>query len=278
MLGAAVARLARFVAWVAALAGMACSYPTETSPREGTCTPFHLVSVWPEPDAADVPLDVGPTLTFSDFPDPNTIGVSTLTLSTGPFRYTGRYIVDLLDRSVRLQPNGYLADHRGFTLSLRPGVRSLTDCALPPPPADPDGRVGDAYHFYFRTGATRTTNTSPGAVPPAPSFWAAREIMRGRCAGATCHLGTDPDSSCLRSPAGDLSLCPAEARGSLVGVASTQVVRLIRAAPHDAARSYLIRKLLGAPPFEGHSSPPGGSLSYEELRALSAWIDAGAPE
>lgn len=263
--------------FVTAVAG-ACSYPTDISPREGSCAPFHVTGVWPQPDASNVPVDVGPTFTFSDFPDPNTIGVSTLTLSTGPFRYTGRYVVDLLDRSVRLQPNGYLADNRGFTLSLRPGVRSLTDCALPPPPADANGRAGDAFFFYFRTGATLTTTTAPGAVPPPPSFWAAREIMRQRCAGATCHLATDSDSSCLPSPAGDLSLCPTEAHASLVGVASTQVVRLIRAAPHDSARSYLIRKLLGAPPFAGHSSPPGAPLSYEELRALSAWIDSGAPE
>ena len=63
----------------------------------------------------------------------------------------------------------------------------------------------------------------------------------------------------------------------MVGVISKQVSRLAIVAPRDSARSYLLRKLLGAPPVTGHQGPPEDALADAELVALQSWIDSGAP-
>jgi hypothetical protein len=47
-------------------------------------------------------------------------------------------------------------------------------------------------------------------------------------------------------------------------------------AARDSARSYLLRKLLGAPPLTGHTGPPGDTLTDAELRVVQSWIDNGA--
>jgi hypothetical protein len=54
-------------------------------------------------------------------------------------------------------------------------------------------------------------------------------------------------------------------------------------APFDAARSYLIRKVVpgtpGGGPIPGtfgQREPPDGPLPPDQLRALSDWIDGGA--
>jgi hypothetical protein len=110
------------------------------------------------------------------------------------------------------------------------------------------------------------------------------DIFARHCAGSSCHLDTssgrspeDP-ASCLRISAagGRLSLCAADAHDNLVGVPSRQIARLVRVAPQDSARSYLLRKLLGAPPVVGHLGVPGDTLTDDELRALQSWIDTGA--
>jgi hypothetical protein len=77
---------------------------------------------------------------------------------------------------------------------------------------------------------------------------------------------------------GRLSLCAAEARDKLVGEPSRQIARLVRVAPQDSARSYLLRKLIGAPPVVGHLGVPNDDLSQDELRTLQSWIDTGAQQ
>ena len=58
--------------------------------------------------------------------------------------------------------------------------------------------------------------------------------------------------------------------------------RLSLVAPHDSARSYLLRKLLPgdtpdrpAPTTLGHRDPPDAPLTTDELRTIAKWIDDG---
>lgn len=247
-------------------------------PRPGTCHPFELVEVLPVPGDRMVRVDTVPTLTFSDFPDPDTVGLATLSLTISGLRYTGSYKVDLVDRRVFFEPTGWLQPGIGFTMILRPEVRSLRGCRLEPPPPYPNGEPADAYYLRFHTLDPDVEAPPRDVPPPAPTFSEVQDLFAGRCAGG-CHadeaVGPDP-GACLAAPAAGLSLCPAEAHASLVGVPSRQVVRLVRVAPRDSARSYLLRKLLGAPPLVGHLAPPGGALTPDELHLISRWIDAGA--
>ena len=105
-------------------------------------------------------------------------------------------------------------------------------------------------------------------------------LFGGHCAGGGCHLsrtGTPgSDAACPDTPAGALSLCARDAYDQLVGVPSVQAGRLVRVAPQDSSRSYLLRKLVGAPPLVGHTASPQNGLSRDDLLAVEAWIDTGA--
>jgi hypothetical protein len=79
-----------------------------------------------------------------------------------------------------------------------------------------------------------------------------------------------------------LSLCDADLVDAVLDVPSRQVSRLHLVEPRDAARSYLLRKLLPgdtpdrpAPTTLGHRDPPGEPLSDPDLRAIASWIDTG---
>src|ERR1051325_2808116 len=109
-----------------------------------------ITDVVPAPGAQDVPTTVAPAVTFSDFPDPDTVGVATMVLTTSVFRYTGRYMVDLLDRRVSLDPAGIIGGGNGYTLTVGTGIRSLRGCALVDAPG-PDGQPSPSYYFRFHT-------------------------------------------------------------------------------------------------------------------------------
>lgn len=271
---------ARWAPLLLAGAGVAgCSVTTDDLPHPGTCGALQLVDVVPAPDAHDVPPDVTLTLQLSDFPDPETVGQSTITLFTGFYYHTGRFWVDLVDRRVLFKPTGQLNPGLGYTLVVRPKIRSLRGCQLEPPPALAGGAPPDAYSFFFDVG----TEPSP-PPPPAATYDQVVDVFARHCAGGGCHLDTsagrtasDP-SSCFpeEDAGGRLSLCAAQARDNLVMVPSRQIARLVRVAPRDSGRSYLLRKVIGAPPVVGHLGVPNDTLSSEELRILQSWIDVGA--
>ncbi len=266
-----------------ALSAIGCSVTTADLPRPGTCDPFELTAVDPAPDSQGIAPDVVPALTFNDFPDPDTIDVSTVLLFTGFYYHTGRYWVDLVDRRAFFRPSGQLGMGLGYTLSLRPGIRSLRGCQLDGTSTVPGSPGGSNQSPTFRfqivaPGARR--NPSPLTLP-ATSFGQLMGILSSHCAGGACHLGTGdalpPDGLCASSPAGGLSLCARDARDAMVGVPSRQVSRLVLVVPHDSARSYLLRKIIGAPPVVGHVGVPDDTLSQDDQRAIADWIDTGAP-
>lgn len=254
----------------------ACSAPTQ-APRPGTCDPFKIVNFSPGSGAVDVLPDVTMAVTFNDFPDPDTVDVSTFQLFTGLFYHTGRYWVDLIGRQALFQPSGPLSLGLGYTVVVEPAIHSLRGCQLEAPSSTSDGMYPSSYSVMFRTIEQQP---SPPPVVPPPAFADMVSLFGGHCAGGGCHLygviAPTDDAACSDTPAGALSLCARDAHGALVGVPSLQVNRLVRVVPRDSSRSYLLRKLLGAPPVVGHAGRSQNDLSADDLRTIEAWIDAGA--
>ncbi|HEY8926467.1 MAG TPA: Ig-like domain-containing protein [Polyangia bacterium] len=259
------------------LAPLACSLQRDELPREGECLPFGLAAVTPADGATDVPPDAEVVYTFTDFPEPDTASSQNFGIFSGGYYYTANETVDLIGRRIVFKPTSSLPRGLGFTIGLSTRVTSLRGCPIAKPPPAPDGTVADSYYFSFRT-VEPNVDLPARPKPPAPGTFAqVLDVMAARCSG--CHL-PEPDpaqpASCSPAPAGGVSLCASEAYASIVGVTSRQVSRLAIVAPRDSARSYLLRKLLGAPPTTGHRGPPGREISDEELTVIQTWIEAGA--
>ncbi|HVV49164.1 MAG TPA: Ig-like domain-containing protein [Polyangia bacterium] len=247
-----------------ALAATGCSYPTATTPYPGLC-PEMYVAVWsPAGNAVGVPTDVTLQLTFSDYPDPDSVGEPTMLLTTGVYRVPESYRVDLAQKAVFMTPVGPLTPQLGYTTTVMSSLVSLAGCAT---------------GFDQREFTTGDGPANPPA-PTVPAFADVQAIFSSQCAG-NCHA--DPAGGCLAAPVAGLSLCAAQARAALVAVPSREVGTLALVAPHDSARSYLVRKLLPAtagggpiPGTLGQREPPGPPLPPDQLEAITAWIDGGA--
>ncbi len=232
---------------LAALLGAAgCnSYPTDVTPYPGLC-PKMYVAEWSPPEGAlDVPVDATIKVTFSDYPDPDSVGEPSMLLTTGVFRLPETYRVNLAEKAVTMRPDGVLDTNLGYTVTVTQSVVSLAGCSGP------------------TTGREFTTGQHAGNLltPAAPPLADVQAIFDASCAGSSCHI--DPSGGCLAAPYGGLSLCAAEARDALVDVPSREVGSLALVAPLDSARSYLLRKLLPAtagggrsPELSASGSPP----------------------
>lgn len=223
-----------------------------------------VVGWTPPPGDIGVPTDTSIRVTFSGFPDPNTVSVNTMLLTSGFFRTPQAYRVDLLTRSVVLHSISILTPHLGYAVTASGSIRSLEGCS------------GPTTHITFITG----DGPIGTPAPPAPTFADIAPILTARCAGG-CHAA--PDGGCLDAPVAGLSLCADQARDALVDVPSRQYAGMSLVAPFDAARSYLIRKLVPGTPDGGpipgtfgQREPPDAPLPDDQLRAISDWIDGGA--
>jgi hypothetical protein len=112
-------------------------------------------------------------------------------------------------------------------------------------------------------------------APPAGTLAAIqRAVFAPSCASFSCH-GT--------AAAGGLDLTPDRAAASLVGVAPSngpaRAAGLLRVAPGDPDRSFLLRKLLAdLGPGEGEPMPRVGQrLPAARIALVRSWILAGAP-
>jgi hypothetical protein len=256
-------------ALAAAVSGAACSYPTATQPYSGGCDPFFVTTWQPEGNAVGVPTDVTIRVVLNDYPDPDSLGGPTMGLTTGVFYYLGTYGVDLLDRAVRFRPDINLLPDLGYTVTLQAGLRSLRGC--PTEMAQRNFRTGDGP-------------ANPPPPPPPPGFTNVLAIFAQHCGGGACHRQAPADGGgCSSTPAAGLSLCDSDARAALVAVPSREVSGIKLVEPRDSARSYLMRKLIPAPPdggpmpsVLGQREPPGPPLDDADLRAIAAWIDFGA--
>jgi hypothetical protein len=258
------ARLRVFLAAAGLLAAAGCSYPTDVTPYPGLCTEMFVADWSPYGGELNVPTDVLVDLTFSDYPDPDTVGESTMLLTTGVYRVPEVYRVDLARKAVTMNPVNYLTSQLGYTVTVGGGVASLAGCTGP---------------FAQRTFTTGQGPANP-PTPPVPALADVQTILTATCAGS-CHA--DTSGGCLTAPVAGLSLCAADARNALVDVPSREVVSMALVAPFDSARSYLLRKLLPAtagggpiPGTLGQREPPGPPLTPDQIETIAAWIDGGA--
>jgi hypothetical protein len=249
---------------VGGLAG--CSDPSDSTPFPGACGPLQPVAWTPQPSSLGVPTDTVISIVFDDYPDPDTVRSSTLLLGTGPFWIPGAYSVDLLAKAAVLRPWRPLVSDLGYTVRIFPALHALSGCPVA------------AASRTFRTG----DGPAGGAAPPVPAFAQIATLFGSRCAGSGCHL--DSGGDCLPAPAMALPLCAAAAWDALVDVPSAQLSGVRRVEPGNSARSYLLRKLLPPSPGSlhppgamGHRDPPDAPLSDDQIRAVAAWIDSGAP-
>lgn len=115
---------------------------------------------------------------------------------------------------------------------------------------------------------------TPPAPPPPPAAVTLSqlqaEIFTPIC--SACHNGSGA------ALPGSMNLSDAAATfAALVGVASSEQPAVLRVAPGDAANSYLIHKLEGAPSITGARMPLGGPfLDEATIARVRQWIDAGA--
>src|SRR3569623_2444 len=248
---------------VTALAG-GCSVTTNEEPRQGACTPFQLGSLTPD-CASDVRTDTKFGYSFTDFPDPDSAINANFGVVSGPYYYTAHEAADLSGRAIVFKPTASLPAGLGFTLAMSGRISSLRGCPLTPPPPDlPGGKPAGSYYFAIHTVEPNVDLPAEPPAPPAATFSQVLDVMAQHCAGAGCHL--DAAGGCLPAPGGGLSLCAAQAFDALVSVPSRQVSRLAIVVPRDSSRSYVLRKLLAAPPVAGHQGPPDDSLPEDELR------------
>ena len=85
-----------------------------------------------------------------------------------------------------------------------------------------------------------------------------------------CHIGAS-------APEG-LQLTEGNAYNNLVGVPSTEQPNVMRVDPGNAANSYMIRKIMGAPGISGGQMPLGETpLPAATQAAMAQWVTNGAP-
>jgi hypothetical protein len=253
---------------MAALAAVGCSEPTNAQPYGGTCEPMRVLEWTPRAAETNVPLNEAIVVRFGQYPDPDTVDLGGIIVTTGPFYHPGTIRTDLVDKTITYAPAGGWRANLGYNVNIRAGLMSLQGCTAVP--------VQQSF---------RTSLVAPQPLPAEMStpYSAVQPIFAARCAGAGCHRATTADGGgCLASPAAGLSLCDADAVDALVDVPSRQVNRLNLVEPRDSSRSYLLRKLLPgatpdvpAPTTLGHRDPPGAPLSTEELHVVAQWIDDG---
>lgn len=175
-------------------------------------------------------------------------------LSSGLVYSSVRLVVDLLERRLRALPDVVLRPHLDYRLTVGTDLRAL------------DGRqLAAPVTFTFTTGSRREPRAP---AKPAGGLAELQPLWSARCVDS-CH------SASVARARLDLSSAAAALR-DLRNVASDQS-DLLRVAPGDHARSYLLRKLLLGAPIRGLPMPPTGPpLTDEELHAVAAWIDGGA--
>jgi hypothetical protein len=143
---------------------------------------------------------------------------------------------------------GYAAlDADGLQRTLPPGLQAQCDfCA-----ASCSGTVLDI---------AAVANNAPNAATVKNLLTATPWSTGNTC--MTCHGGT----------AGIILTTGADWANDLIGVPSSQGMHLVN--PGDAANSYLIRKLEGAPGIAGVRMPFGASpMSAANINLVRAWID-----
>ena len=249
---------------------MGCSYPSAQQPEPGTCVPLTVVSSTPPDGATGLPTDGSIRLDMSDFPDPDSVRLDTVLLSSGIYTRLGGFVVDFITRSIQFAPRNPLQADLTYEVTVAPTVRSLTGCT-----AVSDQRT-------FSTGAGPADPPVP--APEVPAWSAILPIFAARCGGSQCHRPAPDDGSCLDTPAQGLSLCDRDAYAALVSADATELAGMKRVRPGDASRSYLIPQDRPRPQRRAGAvhARPSRSARRAARRHRPAgdsnWINGGAPQ
>jgi len=216
--------------------------------------PFTIVAADPADASVGAALDQPVDVYFSDLLDPDSVTRDNFVLSSGTTEFTGGFQVDLVDRRLRYRPARLLQPHLEMHVLVGQHLRTL------------DGReLGQDVIYVFTTGTTLG-----GDQPPPPVvFDDVAPTLATAC--ASCHEGAGASRG--------LVLADADAAyAALVGKPSVERPETFLVAGGDSARSYLVRKLLGAPGIVGDRMPPpdAAPLDAATLRRIADWIDDGA--
>ncbi|MGQ0504497.1 MAG: hypothetical protein ACT4TC_04195 [Myxococcaceae bacterium] len=99
-------------------------------------------------------------------------------------------------------------------------------------------------------------------------------VFQKSCGSSFCHEGNPPSMA-------PMSLDAAHAYSALVGKPSSQVPSMLRVAPGDPSKSYLLYKLKGTSGTVGASTKRmplnKAPLDPAHIAEIEAWIKRGAP-
>ena len=246
-------------------------YGTEDAPLAMTVTAL------PPPGPSGVLRDAHFLLTFDDYPDPDTLPFGSVTLTSGAALFDATVRLRFVDRAIELVPRSLLSPNNLYLVAAT-GVRSLGGRELP------HGAQGT------RIGVGDQRGTPP--VAPPPPTWSQVKTALQSCATQGCH-----SSQGGLEPARALALDgdPRDTTYGLLGVPARSRrdtgPALARVSAGDAARSVLLRKLIGGDPSEarggeiypklaidGERMPPWPAPPVDDatLRLVEDWIDSGA--
>jgi hypothetical protein len=230
----------------------ACSTPTSAPYYDDSVqAPLNFsFSTEPPANGGPVALDATIVITMDDFPDPDTVSFGPVLLRSGKANFDSVITVDLVHQSIRIR--GRAPFQAGTTYDV---VIDTTVAGL-------DQRVPAATTtFNFTTGSAKANLPPPAPVswsmvepylsthepnPPCPT--SASQLPQKGCA-PFCHT-TCGQSGDARAPTRGLDLSdPTDPVYGLINVPSSGLVgteaAIPRVLPGDAARSTLMRKLLG---------------------------------
>lgn len=257
--------------WLASsLAG--CSLPGDSSlftNETNEDSPFVVtaVSLSGGDSAAAQPVNPLLTVTFSNFPDPQSLTFPALRLGTRTSALEYLYRIELAERRIVLWPRVDLLPENDYYVSVSTQARSLSGQALAVP-----------SQVRFRTSSYRR------AIPPTQPAVTLQslldDVLRPRCAFAGCHAG---GSSKQAARGLDFSLSAVEVRRYLISTQEQSSHRsLLLVEPGAPERSALLRKILMRTGFTGSAGDPMPPVLFsplppEAISLLEHWIRQGAP-
>jgi hypothetical protein len=253
--------------WLASsLAG--CTLPGDSSLFTSEDSPFVVtaVSLSGGDAAAAQPVNPVLTVTFSDFPDPQSVTFPALRLGTRTSALEYLYRIELAERRVVLWPKVDLLPENDYYVSVSTQARSLSGQALAVP-----------SQVRFRTSSYRRAIPPPQPAVTLQSLL--DDVLRPRCASAGCHAG---GSSKQAARGLDFSLSAAEVRRYLISTQEQSSHRsLLLVEPGAPERSALLRKILMRTGFTGSAGEPMPPLLFsplppEAISLLEHWIWQGA--
>jgi hypothetical protein len=208
-------------------------------------------------------------------------------VSDGACTFTVRLCLDAVDPAVRRCVADTVTSAQATQPSLETALQAVTMPVTVPdtctatttvrvPRAGRRGRLTLRMSATMASGHTDRDAVKLLCVGAAPITFATlqKKIFTPSCASLSCHGA---------GQAGGLVLTAGSAYGDLVGVPATnpaaQAAGLLRVAPGDPERSFLLDKLEGMlTPDEGDAMPRvGSSLPASSIDLVRRWIAAGAP-